>query len=97
MLEAARVSNIAESPELARLEAELKRVNSELWRTEDEIRALESRGLFGSDFIALARAVYKKNDERAAIKRQINVLTGSTVIEEKSYRHDSPVGPEGLG
>lgn len=90
VLEAARIAYIEDSPELVRLEAELKRVNLALWRIEDEIRTCESLGFFGPDFIALARAVYKTNDQRASIKRQINILTGATVVEEKSYGDAPP-------
>lgn len=63
----------------------LRRVNAELWRIEDDIRAEEARGLFGAEFVALARAVYARNDERAAIKRSINRALGSELVEEKSY------------
>jgi hypothetical protein len=67
------------------LTAELKAVNEALWTIEDEIRACEARGDFGDDFVALARSVYRTNDRRAAIKREINVLCGSSIVEEKSY------------
>jgi len=63
----------------------LKAVNEALWDIEDEIRACEARQDFGSRFIELARSVYRTNDRRAAIKRQINILCGSSIIEEKSY------------
>lgn len=62
-------------------------VNSQLWVIEDQIRDQERKGLFGDDFIKLARSVYKKNDDRARIKREINELLGSELIEEKSYQH----------
>lgn len=71
--------------ELSLLTAELKVVNEALWTIEDEIRACEARGEFGDDFVALARSVYRTNDRRAAIKREINVLCGSSIVEEKSY------------
>ncbi len=71
--------------EISRLRAELKAVNAELWRIEDDIRACERAQSFGADFIALARSVYTTNDRRAELKRQINVLTRSDLIEEKSY------------
>jgi hypothetical protein len=67
------------------LTAELKAVNEALWTIEDEIRACEARGDFGDGFVALARSVYRTNDRRAAIKREINVLCGSSIVEEKSY------------
>jgi hypothetical protein len=61
-------------------------VNERLWVIEDEIRDQERAQNFGAEFIRLARAVYFENDERAAIKRRINVTLGSAIIEEKSYR-----------
>jgi hypothetical protein len=68
-----------------KLVAELKRVNETLWEIEDAIRGFEVRQDFGSDFIFLARSVYKTNDRRAAIKNQINTLHRSEIVEEKSY------------
>jgi len=61
-------------------------VNERLWVIEDEIREKERARAFDAEFIRLARAVYLENDERAAIKRRINVSLGSALIEEKSYR-----------
>jgi hypothetical protein len=63
----------------------LKAVNGKLWDVEDEIRICERNGNFGPDFIALARAVYRYNDERAALKLEINRLCNSAIVEEKSY------------
>jgi len=63
----------------------LKAVNEKLWKIEDDIRNKEAGGKFDSEFIELARSVYISNDERAAIKRELNVLLGSELIEEKSY------------
>ena len=68
------------------LSAELKRVNAKLWDVEDSIRECDSRGDFGDDFIELARAVYRFNDERARLKKAINVESGSRLVEEKSYK-----------
>jgi hypothetical protein len=73
------------SAELVRLAAELKGVNEKLWRIEDDIRLCERDEDFGTRFIALARSVYRTNDRRAALKRQVNELLGSRLIEEKSY------------
>ena len=73
------------STELDALTAELKSINESLWEIEDDIRACEAAKDFTARFIELARAVYITNDKRAAVKKQINVLTGSTVVEEKSY------------
>ena len=60
-------------------------VNMALWDIEDRIRDLERRGDFGDEFVAVARSVYFKNDERSDIKRKINLATSSGLIEEKSY------------
>ena len=65
--------------------AALLAVNERLWVIEDDIRDKERTQTFDSDFIRLARAVYFENDERAAIKRRINLKLGSTIVEEKSY------------
>jgi len=61
-------------------------VNLRLWEIEDEIRECERIGDFNLNFIRLARAVYHRNDERAAIKREINIKYKSDLIEEKSYK-----------
>ena len=73
------------SAELRRLWNALYDINADLWVIEDDIRAFESRVDFGSGFVALARAVYVTNDERARIKKEINLLLGSQIVEEKSY------------
>ena len=65
--------------------ADLHRINLMLWEIEDTIREHEALGDFGADFVALARAVYRINDERAAVKRAINDRLGSELVEEKSY------------
>jgi Family of unknown function (DUF6165) len=70
---------------LALLEEELFQVNGRLWDVEDELRALEQNGNFGERFVDLARSVYRLNDRRALLKRQINTVTGSGIVEEKSY------------
>ncbi|NLE33750.1 MAG: hypothetical protein GX622_01455 [Bacteroidales bacterium] len=64
---------------------ELYRVNSDLWEIEDRIRDLEREKNFGKEFIETARSVYFRNDLRSEIKRKINMVTGSGLIEEKSY------------
>jgi len=61
-------------------------VNERLWVIEDDIRDKERGQAFDAEFVRLARAVYRENDERAAIKRRINMKLGSTLVEEKSYR-----------
>ena len=68
------------------LRERLRIVNEALWTIEDDIRSCERAGDFGAAFVALARAVYKTNDERAVIKRAINVALGSRLVEEKSYQ-----------
>jgi hypothetical protein len=85
VLEAARDAAMAASAELADLTAQLKQVNEALWEIEDAIRDCERGQDFGPKFIELARSVYHSNDRRAALKRQINELLGSKLIEEKSY------------
>lgn len=65
---------------------ELKAVNEKLWEIEDAIREEEAAGRFGERFIELARSVYFTNDERAAIKKRVNLTLGSRFVEEKSYR-----------
>ncbi len=72
-------------PDLDRLVAELGRVNRRLWEVEDDLRRLEKTETFDADFIRLARSVYRENDRRAEIKREINRVTGSQLVEEKSY------------
>ncbi len=64
----------------------LWRINLDLWRIEDELREMERAGIpIESDFIYKARLVYKTNDKRAIVKREINEVTGSSLVEEKSY------------
>jgi hypothetical protein len=77
---------VGEYAELTQDEAQLARVNAELWEIEDRIREHEAHGLFDAAFVQLARSVYLRNDERAAIKRRINLRLNSAIIEEKSYR-----------
>jgi Flp pilus assembly protein TadD len=84
-LRAARTGAVPPSPRLAKLTADLREVNAALWRIEDDIRVCERRQDFGPRFIELARSVYRTNDRRAALKRQINELLGSGLVEEKSY------------
>ena len=67
------------------LEQELRTVNEQLWDIEDRIRDHERQQRFDEGFIALARAVYVTNDRRAELKRRINGLSGSELVEEKSY------------
>jgi Family of unknown function (DUF6165) len=84
-----RIADLALPPSeaLTALCEQLYQINAALWVIEDDIRECESRTDFGPDFIRLARAVYVTNDQRAAVKKQINLHLGSAIIEEKSY-HD---------
>jgi hypothetical protein len=77
-------------PEVAADEAALQRVNEALWDIEDKIRDKELAQQFDAEFIELARAVYVTNDERAAVKKRINVALGSRIVEEKSYKPYKP-------
>jgi len=72
--------------DLAALTADIKTVNEALWEIEDDIRDCERDRDFGPRFVELARSVYKTNDKRAALKRDINTLLGSELVEEKSYQ-----------
>jgi Family of unknown function (DUF6165) len=72
-------------PDLRPLVAELAQVNRRLWEVEDDLRRLETARDFGPVFVGLARSVYRENDRRAEIKRELNRLTGSHLVEEKSY------------
>ena len=78
--------DIPSSQSLDVLISELKSVNEALWRIEDDIRDCERTGDYSQPFINLARAVYMNNDKRAHLKRKINLLLGSKIMEEKSYK-----------
>ena len=67
------------------LKTELYETNFKLWDIEDALRELESQKKFEQEFISLARQVYITNDKRAEIKKEINRLTGSDIVEEKHY------------
>jgi hypothetical protein len=71
--------------DLAHLEQELFALNLQLWDVEDRLRDLERAKNFGRDFIERARSVYILNDRRTALKKQINRISGSAIVEEKSY------------
>ena len=64
----------------------LKHINESLWDIEDAIRRQEAANSFGTEFVSLARNVYKTNDKRSEVKRLVNEKLGSTLIEEKSYQ-----------
>ena len=79
-----KVSPLA-ARDVTTLVAELKAVNILLWEIEDRIREKEAARTFDAGFIELARSVYRTNDRRAALKRELNLALGSELIEEKSY------------
>jgi DNA-binding GntR family transcriptional regulator len=84
-LNAAWAASPASAIDLGDLRARLKAVNERLWVIEDDIRLKEKAKAFDQEFIRLARSVYIENDERARIKKDINLRTGSLYVEEKSY------------
>lgn len=73
------------NPRVIALKAALREVNEKLWSVENEIRAMEARQQFDTEFIRLARAIYRNNDERGRLKREINSLLQSGISEEKQY------------
>ena len=84
--------NIAQEPlelvsGLTVLKKQLAAVNRSLWRIEEQIRGKERKKKFDYRFISLARSVYKQNDKRARLKKKINILLNSDIIEEKSYKN----------
>ena len=66
--------------------SDLKKINFCLWEIEDKIRIKDSKNEFDQEFIALAKSVYKENDKRATLKKEINLKYGSFLIEEKTYK-----------
>jgi hypothetical protein len=79
------MSHPAAGRDIVELRAQLKAVNERLWVIEDDIRIKEKAQQFDAAFIALARSVYFENDQRARIKKDINIALGSAYVEEKSY------------
>ena len=79
------IKNVSGSEELDLLRSQLKEVNMKLWDIEDKIRDLEKNKVFDKKFIELARLVYFTNDKRSEIKKDINKLLNSEIVEEKSY------------
>jgi len=86
MLEATWNADAASATDISDERARLKAVNQALWDIEDAIRLKEKARAFDAGFVELARSVYFRNDERAAIKREINLKLGSQLVEEKSYQ-----------
>lgn len=85
-LERTWAAHPASGTDIAALRADLKAVNERLWVIEDDIRIKEKAQAFDQEFIRLARAVYFENDDRARIKKDINLALGSAYVEEKSYQ-----------
>jgi Mg2+ and Co2+ transporter CorA len=79
------IRSLESSGTLHSLQDQLLEVNTSLWEVEDVLRGLEKSQDFGPSFVSAARSVYQLNDRRAAVKKEINLLTGSNLIEEKSY------------
>jgi len=76
---------INDKSEISKLKIKLNKINLKLWEVEDNLRMMELTNQFNSEFIEEARSVYKLNDKRASIKKEINILLKSEIIEEKSY------------
>ncbi|EKT4100317.1 MULTISPECIES: DUF6165 family protein [Stenotrophomonas] len=89
-LEQTWMAHPAAVKDIAKLRAELKAVNEQLWDIEDDIRLKEKAQAFDQGFVDLARSVYLRNDERARIKKAINLALGSAYVEEKSYQDYAP-------
>jgi len=87
MLNATWANDAASQTDISDERSRLLAVNETLWDIEDEIRVKEKAQAFDQTFIELARAVYFRNDERAAYKREINLKLGSELVEEKSYQN----------
>jgi len=78
--------SVSEDNVISNLHAQLKEVNEALWEIEDDIRDKERDREFDERFIELARSVYRTNDRRSEIKRDLNLHLGSAIVEEKSYQ-----------
>jgi len=95
LLIATWAQNPASHIDMSAERARLKAVNEALWDIEDRIRVKEKAHAFDAAFVELARSVYIRNDERAAVKREINLKLGSQLIEEKSYQDYSSAPKSG--
>lgn len=85
LLDSVAACRLAAVPRLLELKAELRTVNQALWDIENDIRQRDALHQFDDRFVDLARSVYRQNDRRASLKRSINKLLGSAIVEEKSY------------
>jgi hypothetical protein len=86
LLKERRRASLPQDPRLDDLQAQLRDVNGRLWDIEDRLREKEREEAFDPEFIDLARSVYRANDLRARIKRDINELFASSLVEEKLYK-----------
>lgn len=86
LLNATWANDAASQTDISDERARLLAVNEALWDIEDRIRLKERAQAFDAEFVELARSVYVRNDERAAVKREINLKLGSQLVEEKSYQ-----------
>lgn len=86
LLESTLKSHLISNAVIDELTQKLRTINGQLWDVEDELRKKEQGKIFDDKFIELARSVYFTNDQRAKIKRELNVLLDSAVFEEKSYQ-----------
>jgi hypothetical protein len=86
LLNATWANHHASQTDITKEREHLLAVNEALWDIEDRIRLKEKANAFDAEFIELARSVYIQNDERAAVKREINLKLGSQLVEEKSYQ-----------
>lgn len=84
-----RADRINDQPRYNELARELRQVNGRLWLVEDELRACETRGDFGTRFVELARSVYRLNDRRFELKRRVNQLAGASIVEQKEFGANS--------
>ena len=85
LLSATREQRLPTSTQLTGLTSALKTINETLWAIENDIRDCEREQDFGARFVELARSVYFSNDKRAALKKDINLLLNSELVEEKLY------------
>ena len=86
LLTAERAAHVQPAAAVEELTDQLRAVNGFLWAVEDKLREKERHKLFDAEFIELARDVYRTNDRRAELKRELNDLLGSRIVEEKAYR-----------
>jgi len=86
MLNTVWADTVTEDDEIKSMRSEMKSINETLWEIEDDIRDEERDKRFETRFIELARSVYVTNDQRADVKKRINLYLKSDIVEEKSYQ-----------